>query len=36
MIVVMTSMPSPNDDNVGTTLPEFMPLVSKIKDAATP
>jgi CubicO group peptidase (beta-lactamase class C family) len=36
MIIVMTSMPSVNDDNVGTTLPEFIPLVSKIKDAATP
>jgi CubicO group peptidase (beta-lactamase class C family) len=36
MIVVMTSMPSTNDDNVGTILPEFMPLVYKIRDAATP
>lgn len=36
MIVVMTSMPSVNDDNVGTTMPEFLPLVQKIQEAAAP
>jgi CubicO group peptidase (beta-lactamase class C family) len=36
MVIVMTSMPSVNDDNVGTTMPEFLPLVHKIRDAATP
>jgi CubicO group peptidase (beta-lactamase class C family) len=36
MVIVMTSMPSVNDDNVGTTMPEFLPLVYKIRDAANP
>ncbi len=34
MVVVMTSMPSTNDDFVGTTMTKFLPLVYKIRDAA--
>jgi hypothetical protein len=30
IVIVMTSMPSTNDDNVGTTLSEFLPIVEKI------
>jgi CubicO group peptidase (beta-lactamase class C family) len=30
LVIVMTSMPSVNDDNVGTLLGEFLPLVRKI------
>ena len=30
IVIVMTSMPSTNDDKVGTTLPEFLPIVERI------
>jgi CubicO group peptidase (beta-lactamase class C family) len=36
MVVVMTSMPSTNDDYVGTNMTRFLPLVYKIRDAALP
>jgi CubicO group peptidase (beta-lactamase class C family) len=36
MVVVMTSMPSVNDDNVGTTLSKFVPLAQQIADAVIP
>ena len=35
MVIVMTSMPSTNDDEVGTRLPEFLTLVELIADAVT-
>ncbi len=34
MVVVMTSMPSSNDDYVGTRLPEFMDIVEQVVAAA--
>ena len=30
IVIVMTSMPSTNDDKVGTTLPEFLSIVDRI------
>lgn len=30
ILIVMTSMPSTNDDKIGTTLSEFLPIVEKI------
>jgi len=36
MVIVMTSMPSTNDDEVGTTLSKFLPIVKKIKEAVIP
>jgi CubicO group peptidase (beta-lactamase class C family) len=36
MVIVMTSMPSVNDDKVGTTLPKFLPIVKKIIEAVIP
>jgi CubicO group peptidase (beta-lactamase class C family) len=35
MVIVMTSMASVNDDNVGTLLTEFLPLVRTIMGAVT-
>jgi CubicO group peptidase (beta-lactamase class C family) len=36
MVIVMTSMPSTNDDKVGTSLSKFMPIVRKIIAAVIP
>ena len=35
MVIVMTSMPSTDDDVVGTRLPEFLTLAELITDAIT-
>ena len=36
MVIVMTSMPSTNDDKVGTSLDQFLLIVDKIIDAVVP